>query len=240
MNNVRLILCRPQNAGNIGSCARLSSNFAVHDCALVSPLCDVESLEAEKMATPNAAGLLKELKIKNSLKEAIADCQLSVGFTRRGGEMRRPTLTLAEVASRARESKVALIFGNERTGLDAGELALCSHACFIPTDGANPSLNLSHAVAIVLARLYESNEPSRTESLKTSERSELRELEALMTHWSRYLEATGFVDNQNPERILKKLRKIFGRAELSKSEVALLHGLLHQGHSRITGKEPRH
>lgn len=226
MKNARLILVRPQQAGNVGACARLSSNFGLADGVLVSPICDPASGEAERFATPNAAAVLKNFRTVSSLKEAIEDCHLAVGFTRRGGERRRPTLSLSELGQKLRGSKVALLFGNERTGLEADELALCSHACFIPAHPDNPSLNLSHAVSIVLARLYEETAAPGRKALKATERPALHEFEALIDHWRRYLDAAGFDDKQNPERILKKLRKIFGRAELSKSEVALLHGLL--------------
>ncbi len=51
--------------------------------------------------------------------------------------------------------KVALVFGREESGLTEGELSLCSHACAIPTGSLQPSLNLSHAICVVLSQLWD-------------------------------------------------------------------------------------
>ncbi len=42
-----------------------------------------------------------------------------------------------------------------RAGAQDAELALCAHCCAIPTGRAQPSMNLSHAAAVVLAQLFE-------------------------------------------------------------------------------------
>jgi tRNA/rRNA methyltransferase/tRNA (cytidine32/uridine32-2'-O)-methyltransferase len=55
---------------------------------------------------------------------------------------------------RERPGPAALVFGNERTGLDDEELALCNIASHIPASPAFPSLNLSHAVQIYAYELF--------------------------------------------------------------------------------------
>lgn len=50
---------------------------------------------------------------------------------------------------------VALVFGREESGLLESELLLCAHACAIPTGRSQPSLNLSHAVAVVASQLFD-------------------------------------------------------------------------------------
>lgn len=55
----------------------------------------------------------------------------------------------------AQPGTTALVFGREESGLLEGELLLCSHACAIPTGRAQPSLNLSHAAAVVLSQLFD-------------------------------------------------------------------------------------
>ncbi|KAL4444260.1 hypothetical protein ABPG75_011997 [Micractinium tetrahymenae] len=58
-------------------------------------------------------------------------------------------------AAAAQGGTVALVFGREESGLLESELLLCSHACAIPTGRAQPSLNLSHAAAVVLSQLFD-------------------------------------------------------------------------------------
>lgn len=49
----------------------------------------------------------------------------------------------------------ALVFGREESGLTEAELRLCAQACAIPTGRMQGSMNLSHAVAVVLSGLFE-------------------------------------------------------------------------------------
>jgi tRNA(Leu) C34 or U34 (ribose-2'-O)-methylase TrmL len=51
--------------------------------------------------------------------------------------------------------RTALVFGREESGLTAEELQVCTHLCSIPSGKTQPSLNLSHAVAAVLAQMFE-------------------------------------------------------------------------------------
>lgn len=62
---------------------------------------------------------------------------------------------LGPPAAAARVETVALVFGREESGLLESELLLCSHACAIPTGRTQPSLNLSHAAAVVLSQLFD-------------------------------------------------------------------------------------
>lgn len=43
----------------------------------------------------------------------------------------------------------------EEAGLSEAELSLCSHACALPTGRLQPSMNLSHAAAVVLSQCFE-------------------------------------------------------------------------------------
>ena len=96
----------------------------------------------------------------------------SIGFTRRVGNTRQVHASLTQLlqafpntlpdpattvrGSRwASERRVALVFGREESGLTANELSLCTHSCSIPTGPVQPSLNLAHAVCVVLSQLFE-------------------------------------------------------------------------------------
>jgi tRNA/rRNA methyltransferase/tRNA (cytidine32/uridine32-2'-O)-methyltransferase len=105
----------------------------------------------------HGADLWEKAEMFGSLAEAAGDCSLIIGTTRRRGRRRKSlTLTPAETAAylRTRPGPAALVFGNERTGLEDRELALCNLASHIPADRAFPSLNLSHAVQIYAYELF--------------------------------------------------------------------------------------
>jgi tRNA/rRNA methyltransferase/tRNA (cytidine32/uridine32-2'-O)-methyltransferase len=101
--------------------------------------------------------LWDQAEIFGSLAEAAGDCALTIGTTRRRGRRRKAlTLTPAETAAyvKARPGPAALVFGNERTGLEDWELALCNLASHIPANRGFPSLNLSHAVQIYAYEVF--------------------------------------------------------------------------------------
>jgi tRNA/rRNA methyltransferase/tRNA (cytidine32/uridine32-2'-O)-methyltransferase len=105
----------------------------------------------------HAGELWERAESFDSLAPAIAGCALVIGTTRRRGQRRKAlTLTPKETAEylRDRSGPAALVFGNERTGLEGPELALCNLASHIPSDRAFPSLNLSHAVQIYGYELF--------------------------------------------------------------------------------------
>jgi tRNA/rRNA methyltransferase/tRNA (cytidine32/uridine32-2'-O)-methyltransferase len=118
-----------------------------------------ESLNDEviRARAVHAADVWEGAAFFDTLAAAAADCSLLVGTTRRRGRHRKQaSLNPREAAAwlRDRPGAAALVFGNERTGLEEGELDLCNIASHIPVSGAFPSLNLSHAVQIYAYELF--------------------------------------------------------------------------------------
>ena len=74
-SNLKVILVEPNGPLNVGSVARLCSNFEVDELRIVSPKCDIFSLEAKKMALKGQK-FLKHCKIFDDLQKAISDCDL--------------------------------------------------------------------------------------------------------------------------------------------------------------------
>ncbi|MEN9724253.1 MAG: tRNA (cytidine/uridine-2-O-)-methyltransferase TrmJ [Pseudomonadota bacterium] len=240
MNQVRIVLADPRFAANIGLVARACLNFGINELHLVSTTPERWHWEeAHKTAVASARRLLDEVRIHQHVSDAVADCHLVVGFTRRIGDDRRPELRPAtlvnELKSRTHET-VALVFGNEETGLSEDELRPCTQLCIIPTSPELPSMNLSHAVAAVLARLQEDvfleHSPLAASlhlgdsSPKSPARATSRELHGLFSHWRELLVAAQMTQAGNPDRLLKRLEKIFHRSRLSSREIRVLRGIL--------------
>ena len=74
-SNLKVILVEPNGPLNVGSVARLCSNFEVDELRIVSPKCDIFSLEAKKMALKGQK-FLEHCKIFHNLEEAVFDCDL--------------------------------------------------------------------------------------------------------------------------------------------------------------------
>ena len=233
-SSIRLVLVAPRTPGNVGACARVAANFGITDWVIVSPQCSWDGWDARKLATGTAGDRLDRIRVVSTVAEAVRDCQVAVGFSRRAGKVRVPTLSLEEALG-LRPYKLALVFGNEETGLTREELEPCTHLCSIPTAAELPSMNLSHAVAVVLARFYEATAGGKKAraSRRAGSPARLSELQGLLTHWREFLEDVGLTGAGNPDRILVSLRAVFERAALSAQEIRALRGVLSKSQVRL-------
>jgi TrmH family RNA methyltransferase len=150
LKDIIVVLCRVRESGNVGSVCRAMKAMGIDNLYLVDcPLYDEERLSALAV---HAKDLYDKAIRFPTLQEALAATALSAGFTRRSGEKRKTsTRSLGEFASSLRNeasAPLALVFGNERTGLSDEELSECSLSVHIPTSEFCPSLNVSQAVQI--------------------------------------------------------------------------------------------
>src|SRR2546427_11923252 len=88
------------------------------------------------------------------LEDALLDCVHVVGFTARGRtakrNLQRSREAAAEILARVEAGPAALLFGREVKGLPTQALDRCHRVVTIPTSPAYASLNLAHAVVLML------------------------------------------------------------------------------------------
>ena len=223
--DIVIVLCRPEEPGNVGAVCRAMKNAGLGSLRLVSPASFDEGVVRARAI--HAADVWEAAQVSDTLAEAIADCSLVVGTTRRRGSGRKSvTLPPEELALflRERVGKSALIFGNERTGLEDAELALCNFASHIPANDAFPSLNLSHAVQIYAYALFRAlgDCTAVTGEWVPLERARL---EQLVGRISDSLALLGFYKRPGREEQERFLRDIFARASLTEREAAYMGDL---------------
>lgn len=222
--NPTVVLVRPHVPGNLGSVARAARNFAVDDIRLVEPACAPDE-EAVRLAS-GADEILGSMRRFAVLLEAVADIDAVIATSSLRGRAERRRLTLRELpeflGSLGPEARLAYVFGPERSGLTEEERSRASATLTLPTDPSFPTMNLSHALAVILAvhRAFASPAAAREEELAPS-----REVEAAVEHWDRALEAIGFFDTGHRERSLRDWRRIVAAHPLSVREVAILRGV---------------
>jgi tRNA/rRNA methyltransferase/tRNA (cytidine32/uridine32-2'-O)-methyltransferase len=162
LSEVVIVLSRPAEPGNVGAVCRAMKNMGLRRLRLTAPcfpaLGEAGGAEAVIRARAvHAADVWDQAETFDCLAAAVDGCPLVIGTTRRRGRHRKQvTLTPWETAAflKAHPGPGALVFGSERTGLEAGELELCNLASHIPAAGECPSLNLSHAVQIYAYELF--------------------------------------------------------------------------------------
>jgi len=233
--NIAIVLVRPQFAGNIGSVSRAMRNMGLSRLILVLPAQEPLSPEARMMAT-SAKDILEKAEVFSRLEDALAGFRWIAGTSARKGRNRGPFISpreiCPEIIGHARSIPVAILFGREDKGLTNEELAPCQALISMPTHKSLPSLNLAQAVMILCYELYmatlanQIGGPSGPRpSLKLAE---FQRVEGMYTHLEDLLMRIGFLDPQNPKRIMHTLRRIFGRANLSDRDVAILRGIFRQ------------
>ena len=150
MARVRVVLVRPETPANVGACARVVRNTSAAGLDLVAPG-DFRTVECWRTAW-GAHEVLEGARVHDQLAAALEGVSLAVAFTGRrrseGPVVMDVRDAAAAIAGLASDAVAALVFGPEANGLTNDELALCGSVATIPVDPAQPSYNLSHAVAI--------------------------------------------------------------------------------------------
>jgi tRNA/rRNA methyltransferase len=227
-SRIRVVLSRPSHPGNIGSAARAMKTMGFRDLRLVSPK-RFPDPEAAALAS-GALDVLDAARVVSGLDEAIGDCILAVGFTSRPRDLSHSPVALREampeVLRAAARGPVALVFGNETFGLTNEELGRCGMLAMIPANPEYASLNLAAAVQIACYEAAVAGALHRTPAPAAHEPATSAETEALFAHWEAAMVASGFIDPEQPKRLMERMRRLFARAGLEREEVKFLRGML--------------
>ncbi|GHB98552.1 RNA methyltransferase [Thermomonas carbonis] len=233
---LRIVLVGTQHPGNIGSAARAMKTMGLSKLVLVAPE-KAPDRDTHAMAA-GADDLIEAAPVFATLAEAVADCRWVLGCTARSRRIQLEQLHPRDAAGRAvlaaAGGPVALVFGRERTGLDNEELQLCHAAVHIPSDPAFSSLNLAAAVQVLSYELRcallgdaGSGETPAGRTLPPGENvASHAELEGLFGQLAEALDQIDFHKGRAPASAMRKLRRLYLRANLDSAEVRLLRGVL--------------
>lgn len=234
---VRIVLVRPRNPENVGAIARAMKNFGLSDWAWVAR--EPADLAPARRLAVHAEELLGSAKAHASLEPAIADCVWVVGTSSRRVRGKRhlsPRELASEVRERAPQGRTALVFGDERSGLDNSEIDRCHALSAIPTSTEQPSLNLAQAVLLYayelrLAALDRAARPRAPEPPAATD-AELARVEAALEE---LLVAGGFLV-QPGRRALLDLSAPLRRSALLRREARLWEAALRGVSKRLRGR----
>lgn len=228
---LRFVLVRTSQPGNIGAAARAIRTMGFGQLVLVAP-----HRYPDPEATAFAAGaddVLAGARVVPDLRSAIADCHAVYGATARQRAVALQEFTPREVVTpvqAAAESgaEVAIVFGNERTGLENEELALCHGAVHIPTAPDYSSLNLAQAVQVLAYELRVGflGNPAAPPPHRTDPPASAGQMEGFFEHLYAALDDIDFHKGRSPETIMLRLRKLFLRAQPDERELRVLRGIL--------------
>ena len=236
--DVRIVLVGTQHPGNIGSAARAMKTMGLSRLVLVAPE-KAPDRDTQAMAA-GADDLVEAAPVFATLAEAVADCRWVLGCTARSRRIQLEPLHPRDAARRAllaaANGPVALVFGRERTGLDNDELQLCHAAVHIPSDPAFSSLNLAAAVQVLAYELRcafldaTGAEAQPAPAMRTAPPGEgsasHAELEGFFGQLAETLDQIDFHKGRAPDSAMRKLRRLYLRANLDSADIRLLRGVL--------------
>lgn len=230
---LRFVLVRTSHPGNIGSAARAIRTMGFDRLELVKPA-RFPDREANALAA-GADEVLTRAGVHAELVDGLAGCNLALGLSARRRGVTLPEYSPREAAQRvlaavSRGEQVALLFGNERSGLENEELARCHAMVRIPSVDDFSSLNLAQAVQVMAYELRmamlgdcllpppppEHDEPPADAS----------QMEQFYRHLAQTLDDIEFHKGREPTTIMLRLRKLFQRARPDEQELRVLHGIL--------------
>lgn len=227
LDRYAIILVRPDTPENIGLAARGMANTGFSDLRIVG----AGRLEAPAYRTAvHAEAVLDGARFFGTLAEAVEGRHIVVGSTAR---IRRdfPLLALSEAARKISEypgeTKVALVFGNERTGLTAEEIGLSNIRFRIPQAARQPSYNLGVAVTLTLFEIAGRGEPPvvvrRELPLTRAEQEEAGR------RFGEMLDGLGFMRDTNRDFITERVQDIFRRMVLTGKDRDVLLAMFRRG-----------
>ncbi len=236
MTKPAVVLVRPQLSENIGTAARAMLNCGLEDLRLVAPR-DGWLSERAVAAASGADRLLLSAKVFASTAEAIGDCQRVWAATARSRFMVKPAETPRAAAANMRAAiadgqNCAVLFGPERTGLDNDDVVLADTVLTVPLNPDYTSLNLAQCVLLVGYEWYQLQAEDQPPPAMTKGHDDLASKEKLVRffeHLEAELDACGFlrVVEKRPAMV-RNIRNMFQRANLTGQEVQTLHGIVHE------------
>jgi tRNA/rRNA methyltransferase len=243
--STRFVLVEPSHPGNVGAAARALKTMGFSRLVLVAPRVPHVQSDPEAIAMASGADdVLAGAHVVPTLADALNGVQWSVALTARLREYGPPQFAPRAAATQAREHAVhgdiALVFGNERTGLSNEDVERCSVLAHIPANPAYSSLNLAQAVQVLAYELRtaylggatvgvtgsaggaSSAEGSGAEAAALAPSDDI---ERMYVHLENALIALDFLDPANPKKLMSRLRRLFARSGLEREEVNIVRGI---------------
>ena len=223
---ITVVLVEPEHPGNVGSVARVMANFGVNELVLINPKCKISD-ESRRFAK-NANNILDKAKINGF--SILGKYDYIIGTTSKLGtdyNIPRSPMTPSQLAQKLKgikNKKIALVLGRESQGLRNNEVKLCDFMVTIPTSRNYKSLNLSHALAVLLYEIYK--EKNTKEMMAPYTPISSKEKEQILKMLKVAMEKMDFSTAKKKETQIKVWKRMITRSFMTKREAYALMGFL--------------
>ena len=229
--SVIVVLHEPQELVNVAHVVRAMKNFGFLDLRVVRPR-EYDAYRVEGIAHQTQDVLARVARF-DRLDDALAACVHVVGFTARGRtakrNLQRPREAAAEILKQADAGPVALLYGREDKGLPNDALDRCHRVVTIPTSSGYASLNLAHAVVLMLYELAlargDEASPFKAPRREGGAPATVEHLERLFADAEAALRVIEFFKTRQAEGVMRTVREIVHRTPLDEREAKLLRAM---------------
>jgi len=235
-------MTQPSLPANVGAAARAIKTMGFADLVLVAPKTPDVTHHPDALALASGAtDVLQSAAVVATLAEALAPVTLAFALTARSRDLGPPACDIRTAAGLSQQhlrehsdTRVAVVLGCERAGLANEHIALCQRICHIPANPDYSSLNVAQALQLAAWELRyalreDADHAAPTPKPKPAQLghapADNQSVQALLAHLEEALIAVDFLDPQHPKKLMPRLHHLFGRASLSRDEVALLRGV---------------
>ena len=229
MNSFCVVLMRPRDRNNIGAAARAMANFGLSDLRVVDPFAVAWR---EAVSAVGAEDIMRNAVQYKTLDEALADTVFSLAATAlRNRHLEQEIVTLPVLNTRlqtAPEGKIALVFGNEKTGLSGDDIERCVAVLNIPTVSKQPSINLAQAVILTCYELSRRSDftPLRTAGSFRADVPTDAQKEILVEHLYTLCEKADLRPDLTTDQRKAFLRRLVGNLSLNEVQLFFAKSLV--------------
>lgn len=241
-------MTNPSHPGNVGAAARALKTMGFEQLRLVKPKINEITQHEDAVAFASGAqDVLTASREFNKFGEALEGITLSFALTARPRDIGPNCLNIREAAllaqthlAAAEHNQVAVVLGTERTGLSNEQISHCHYICYIPANPDYSSLNVAQAIqlaawelryALIEQNPYLNSKEEMKLDFPAPNQDPLapqEQVEALLTHWQKALEAIDFIDTQQPKKTMLKMRHWMLRSRLTQNETEMMRGVCTQ------------
>ncbi|MBW1643839.1 MAG: RNA methyltransferase [Deltaproteobacteria bacterium] len=228
LENITIVLKQPRYPENIGAAARSIRNMGIGKLVVLNP----ENYDVEKilkLATHEAADIVKRIEICSDVKTALAPFNYVAGTTARLGGQRQavisPPILAENLIPISKENQIAILFGPEDRGLSNEDLRYCHALVNIPTAEFS-SINLAQAVMIMSYELFKASIQGESKSMPRL--ATRHELDGMYDQLKEILVRIDYINHENPDYWMNRLRQFFTRMQLRAREVSIIRGICRQ------------
>ncbi len=233
---ISVVLVRPETPANIGFISRAMANFDLQNLILINPLCSHLGEDSLKVSK-HSKQILKSALVKDEsyLDKLKNDFDLVVGTTSVLGSdynIPRTPFSIKEFSEKYDASQnIAIVFGNEGTGLSNNEIKKCDFLITIPSSRKYPALNISHAAAVIFYELYMASGKNKINS--HIKKASPKERGVLLGFIYKIIDMLDFATVYKKETQKKAWKNIVEKSMMSKREAYSAIGLLKKLYDRL-------